>query len=503
MGTRVYVGRVPYRAGERDLERFFRGYGKIVEVILKNGYGFVEFADYRDADDAVHDLSGRELMGERISVELAKGTPRGRDRNGWQPPPGGRSSGGRGGGDRRGGDDRRRDDRRFGAGGGSSRKRDTERTDYRLIVENLSSKVSWQSFAPSKTSLGPSVSHRHTPFDVLHRPSRLPPTGQVIVVSRPPAAPICLVAPRVVRSRAPAVLSAITIVITVSRPVMLIVGCQRTVGVVICTGNRVVQGIFRALARRLTRRLTRRGVIASSAVGRSVGWVRRRPSPSPSVPSATDRSEESGAVGAGHWPAGRALLAAALLQDLKDAFRSVGEVTYADAHGKHKNEGLVEFATREDMKKAMDKMDGKELQGRKIKLTEEKASKRRSRSRSKDRKKDHSASRSRSRSGSGSRSRSGEPDEKADKNGKKKEKDEDVEEAAVGNDKDNKEGAEADVDAANRKRSRSPSAGSESQSPTHDADKNGEGSPAPKRTRADSDEKSADGDADGTGDDDE
>lgn len=69
MGTRVYVGRLPYRAGERDLERFFRGYGKIVEVILKNGYGFVEFADYRDADDAVHDLSGRDLMGER-SVKI-------------------------------------------------------------------------------------------------------------------------------------------------------------------------------------------------------------------------------------------------------------------------------------------------------------------------------------------------------------------------------------------------------------------------------------------------
>uniref|UniRef100_A0A914UVC0 RRM domain-containing protein n=1 Tax=Plectus sambesii TaxID=2011161 RepID=A0A914UVC0_9BILA len=257
MGTRVYVGRVPYRAGERDLERFFRGYGKIVEVILKNGYGFVEFADYRDADDAVHDLSGRELMGERISVELAKGTPRGRDRNGWQPPPGGRSSGGRGGGDRRGGDDRRRDDRRFGAGGGSSRKRDTERTDYRLIVENLSSKVSWQlvittpeytvaiGLRTSSSSPIGRAAQSVGPECLLSHSSSL--SGQVIVVSRPPAAPICLVTPRVVRSRAPAVLSAITItiVITVSRPVVLVVGCQRTVGVVICTGNRVVQGIFR------------------------------------------------------------------------------------------------------------------------------------------------------------------------------------------------------------------------------------------------------------------
>jgi arginine/serine-rich splicing factor 4/5/6 len=65
MGTRCYVGRLPYRAGERDLERFFRGYGKLNEVILKNGYAFVEFAEFRDADDAAHDLNGRELLGDR------------------------------------------------------------------------------------------------------------------------------------------------------------------------------------------------------------------------------------------------------------------------------------------------------------------------------------------------------------------------------------------------------------------------------------------------------
>ncbi len=65
MGTRVYVGRLPYKASERDVEHFFRGYGRIVEVIMKNGYAFVEFQDYRDADDAAHDLNGRDLLGER------------------------------------------------------------------------------------------------------------------------------------------------------------------------------------------------------------------------------------------------------------------------------------------------------------------------------------------------------------------------------------------------------------------------------------------------------
>lgn len=65
MATRVYVGRLPYRATERDIERFFRGYGRLSEVILKNGFGFVDFEDLRDAEDAAHDLNGKDLMGVR------------------------------------------------------------------------------------------------------------------------------------------------------------------------------------------------------------------------------------------------------------------------------------------------------------------------------------------------------------------------------------------------------------------------------------------------------
>ncbi|KMQ96619.1 serine-arginine protein 55 [Lasius niger] len=88
VGTRVYVGGLPYGTRERDLERFFRGYGRFRDVLIKNGYGFVEFDDYRDADDAVYELNGKELLGER-----------------YGPP---------------------------------------TRTEYRLTVENLSSRVSWQ-----------------------------------------------------------------------------------------------------------------------------------------------------------------------------------------------------------------------------------------------------------------------------------------------------------------------------------------------------------------------
>ena len=49
--------------------------------------------------------------------------------------------------------------------------------------------------------------------------------------------------------------------------------------------------------------------------------------------------------------------------------RKAGDVTYADAHKEHKNEGKVEFASRRDMERAIDKYDGYELNGRKIKVT--------------------------------------------------------------------------------------------------------------------------------------
>lgn len=129
VGSRVYVGGLPYGVRERDLERFFKGYGRTRDILIKNGYGFVEFEDYRDADDAVYELNGKELLGERVVVEPARGTARG---------PGGRREYDRGGD---------RYDR--GRGGGrydknSSRYGPPLRTEYRLIVENLSSRVSWQ-----------------------------------------------------------------------------------------------------------------------------------------------------------------------------------------------------------------------------------------------------------------------------------------------------------------------------------------------------------------------
>ena len=97
--------------------------------------GFVEFDDRRDAEDAVRDLNGQRLAGDRVVVELA-----GSDRRG---------GGGRGGGrgrsrsrSPRGGYDRR-DDRRGGGGGGyrgGGRGGRPHRTQWAMLVENLSSR---------------------------------------------------------------------------------------------------------------------------------------------------------------------------------------------------------------------------------------------------------------------------------------------------------------------------------------------------------------------------
>ncbi|KOB69761.1 Splicing factor arginine/serine-rich 6 [Operophtera brumata] len=125
-GSRVYVGGLPHGVRDRDLEKFFKGLGRISDVLIKNGYGFVEFEDYRDADDAVYELNGKELLGERVVVEPARGIDRSADRYRRERP-----------------SDRDRGRSRYD-NGLNYRYGPPTRTEYRLTVENLSSRISWQ-----------------------------------------------------------------------------------------------------------------------------------------------------------------------------------------------------------------------------------------------------------------------------------------------------------------------------------------------------------------------
>ncbi|XP_069508431.1 serine/arginine-rich splicing factor 6 isoform X2 [Ambystoma mexicanum] len=204
---RVYIGRLSYQVREKDVQRFFGSYGRLLEVDMKNGYGFVEFEDARDAEDAVYELNGRELGGDRVIVEHARGS--------------------------------RRANYNYGGRKSVSQNGPPVRTEFRLKVENLSSRCSWQ--------------------------------------------------------------------------------------------------------------------------------------------------------------------------DLKDFMRQAGEVTYADAHKERTNEGVIEFRSHSDMKRALEKLDGTDINGRKIRLVETKPRRRRSYSGSRSRSRSRSRRRSHSRSRRASRSRTRSP----------------------------------------------------------------------------------------------
>jgi len=72
-GFSVYIGGISDRVRTGDVEDFLKGYGKILDISLKSKYGFIEFEDKYDAEDAVKDLDDKKLCGERVKLEMSKG----------------------------------------------------------------------------------------------------------------------------------------------------------------------------------------------------------------------------------------------------------------------------------------------------------------------------------------------------------------------------------------------------------------------------------------------
>ncbi|CAJ1385576.1 unnamed protein product, partial [Effrenium voratum] len=89
---RLYVGNLPKdRAVERnELEEKFEKFGRVVDIWIARqppGFAFVTMDDEKEAQDAVKELDGAKVGGERIRVEVSKG---GEPRRG--PPPARRDS---------------------------------------------------------------------------------------------------------------------------------------------------------------------------------------------------------------------------------------------------------------------------------------------------------------------------------------------------------------------------------------------------------------------------
>lgn len=106
MGRKLYVGNLPYTAGEQDLEELFAACGTVESVkIMRDmatgrarGFGFVEMGSDEEAQQAIERLHDHNFGGRNLTVNEAKPMP---------SRPGGGGFGGGGGGRGRGGGGRR------------------------------------------------------------------------------------------------------------------------------------------------------------------------------------------------------------------------------------------------------------------------------------------------------------------------------------------------------------------------------------------------------------
>ncbi|HEV8193688.1 MAG TPA: RNA-binding protein [Ktedonobacterales bacterium] len=101
MGTRIYVGNLPYSTDGAQLSQVFSAYGQVVDARVitdrntgqSKGFGFVEMSTEDEARNAIAGLNGTLLGDRALRVDEA----------GERPQGGGGRSGGYGGGQRRDG----------------------------------------------------------------------------------------------------------------------------------------------------------------------------------------------------------------------------------------------------------------------------------------------------------------------------------------------------------------------------------------------------------------
>lgn len=76
---KIYVGNLPWSAGDQELEEMFTGFGSVqsARVILERetgrsrGFGFVEMDDDA-ARKAIDDLNGQDMAGRPLRVNEAQ-----------------------------------------------------------------------------------------------------------------------------------------------------------------------------------------------------------------------------------------------------------------------------------------------------------------------------------------------------------------------------------------------------------------------------------------------
>ena len=107
MGSKIYVGGLPYSATEQQLSDLFAAHGAVASARIitdkftgqSRGFGFVEMSSDSEAQTAITALNGSEMGGRTLTVNEARPQePRtgggGGGRGGFGGAGGGRSGGG-------------------------------------------------------------------------------------------------------------------------------------------------------------------------------------------------------------------------------------------------------------------------------------------------------------------------------------------------------------------------------------------------------------------------
>lgn len=108
MGSKIYVGGLPYSATEQQLSDLFAAHGAVASARIitdkftgqSRGFGFVEMSSDAEAQAAITALNGSEMGGRTLTVNEAR--PQ-------EPRTGGGGRGGFGGGGARSGAGGKRD----------------------------------------------------------------------------------------------------------------------------------------------------------------------------------------------------------------------------------------------------------------------------------------------------------------------------------------------------------------------------------------------------------
>lgn len=80
MSVKLFVGGIPYRTSDEELQQLFSQAGEVVSVFIPTdretrrprGFAFVEMADDASADKAISMFDGSDMGGRRIAVNKAR-----------------------------------------------------------------------------------------------------------------------------------------------------------------------------------------------------------------------------------------------------------------------------------------------------------------------------------------------------------------------------------------------------------------------------------------------